>query len=92
MRTSEECYYTILRKVQKMETVIFIEKISIDPPREKIYQRLGYRKKTTAISANQFKETELFINEATAFISLQGIFSRLKINHNDGKKYFYPEM
>jgi len=66
----------------------FIEKISIDPPREKIYQRLGYRKKTTAISANQFKETELFINEATAFISLQGIFSRLKINHNDGKKIF----
>lgn len=69
-----------------MDPVIFLEKISIDPPREKIYQRLGYKKKTTAISASQRKETELFINEATAFISLQGMFSRLKINHNDGKK------
>jgi len=69
-----------------MDSVIFLEKISIDPPREKIYQRLGYRKKITAISAKQLKETEFFINEASAFISLKGMFLRLKINHNDGKK------
>lgn len=69
-----------------MDSVIFLEKISIDPPREKIYQRLGYKKKTTAISASRLKETELYINEATAFISLKGAFLRLKINHNDGEK------
>jgi hypothetical protein len=72
--------------MQKMDSVIFLEKISIDPPREKIYQRLGYKKKTTAISASRLKETELYINEATAFISLKGAFLRLKINHNDGEK------
>ena len=69
-----------------MDSVIFLEKISIDPPREKIYQRLGYKKKTTVISASRLKETELYINEATAFISLKGAFLRLKINHNDGEK------
>ena len=69
-----------------MDSVIFLEKISIDPPREKIYQRLGYRKKTTAISASRLKETELYINEASYFISLKGVILRLKINHNDGEK------
>lgn len=74
-----------------MDSVIFLEKISIDPPREKIYQRLGYKKKTTAISAKQLKETELYINEASSFISLRGNFSRLKINHNDGEKIILSE-
>ena len=69
-----------------MESVIFLEKISIDPPREKIYRRLGYKKKTTSISSKQLKETELFINEASTFISLKGVFLLLKINHNDGEK------
>lgn len=74
-----------------MDSVIFLEKISIDPPREKIYQRLGYKKKTTAISAKQLKETELYINEASSFISLRGNFLRLKINHNDGEKIILSE-
>ncbi|MCX5848533.1 MAG: methionine synthase [Deltaproteobacteria bacterium] len=69
-----------------MESLVFLEKISIDPPREQIYQRLGYKKRTTAISANQQKETDLFINEASSLISLKGMFLRLAINHNDGEK------
>lgn len=69
-----------------MEFVVFLEKISIDPPREKIYQRLGFKKKTTQIPANQQKETDHFINEASLLISLKGSLLRLAIKHNDGEK------
>ncbi len=69
-----------------MESVVFLEKISIDPPREKIYQRLGYKKKTTEISTIQKEETEHFINEASSLIALKGTLLRLAINHNDGEK------
>lgn len=69
-----------------MESIVFLEKISIDPPREKIYQRLGFKKRTTQIPANQQKETDYFINEASYLISLKGSFLRLAIVHNDGEK------
>jgi cobalamin-dependent methionine synthase I len=69
-----------------MESVIFLEKISIDPPREEIYQRLGYKKRTTEISTSQQKETDLFIYEASSFIALKGALLRLAILHNDGEK------
>ena len=69
-----------------MEPLVFLEKISIDPPREKIYQRLGFKKRTTQISSAQQKETNFFINEASSLISLKGMFLRLAINHNDGEK------
>ena len=69
-----------------MENLIFLEKISIDPPREKIYQRLGYKKRTTAISAKQQIETDRFIREASSLISLKGMFLRLAINQNDGER------
>jgi hypothetical protein len=69
-----------------MESVIFLEKISIDPPREKIFQRLGYKKRTTEISTIQQKETDLFIKEAFSLISLKGMLLRLTINLNDGEK------
>ena len=72
--------------IKNMESVIFLEKISIDPPREKIFQRLGYKKRTTEISTNQQKETDLFIKEASSFISLKGALLRLAILHNDGEK------
>jgi len=55
-------------------------------PSKKIYQRLGYKKRTTEISAKQKEETDRFINEAFSFISLKGGFLRLTINHNDGEK------
>jgi hypothetical protein len=69
-----------------LDSVIFLEKISIDPPREKIFQRLGYKKRTTEITASQQKETDHFINEASSLISLKGMFLRLTINSNDGEK------
>lgn len=69
-----------------MESIVFLEKISIDPPREKIYQRLGFKKRTTQIPANQQKETDHFINEAFSLISLKGSLLRLAIKNNDGEK------
>ncbi|MFZ2394698.1 MAG: hypothetical protein WAW09_00250 [Smithella sp.] len=69
-----------------MGSIIFLEKISIDPPREKIYQRLGYKKRTTQIPASQQKEIDHFIHEASFLISLKGSLMRLPINHNDGEK------
>lgn len=69
-----------------MESVVFLEKISIDPPREKIYRRLGFRKMTTALTAIQQKETDSFINEACSVILLKGMFLRLNIKTNDGEK------
>jgi len=69
-----------------MESIVFLEKISIDPPREKIYQRLGFKKRTTQIPASQQKKTDYFINEASYLISLKGSLLRLAIVHNDGEK------
>lgn len=69
-----------------MESIVFLEKISIDPPCEKIYQRLGFKKKTTQISEIQQEETDRFINEASFLISVKGSFLRLAIVHNDGEK------
>jgi hypothetical protein len=69
-----------------MESIVFLEKISIDPPREKIYQRLGFKKRTTKISEIQQEETDRFINEASFIVSLKGSLLRLAIKHNDGEK------
>jgi hypothetical protein len=69
-----------------MESVAFLEKISIDPPLEKIYQRLGHKKRTTEISVRRKKETDFFINEAFSLIFLRGMFLRLAINNNDGEE------
>jgi mevalonate pyrophosphate decarboxylase len=69
-----------------MESIVFLEKISIDPPREKIYQRLGFKKRTTRISETQQEETDRFIQEAFSLISLKGSLLRLAIKHNDGEK------
>jgi hypothetical protein len=69
-----------------MNSIVFLEKISIDPPREKIYQRLGFKQRTTQLSANRKEETDRFINEASLFISLKGSFLRMAIEHNDGEK------
>jgi hypothetical protein len=69
-----------------LESIIFLEKISIDPPCEKIYQRLGFKKRTTQISEIQQEETDRFIQKASFIISLKGSFLRLAIKHNDGEK------
>jgi Methionine synthase I, cobalamin-binding domain len=68
-----------------MESPVYLEKIAIAPPTAKIYHRLGFKKKTTQLSANKQKETDGYIEEAVSLILLQGSFLRLAINNNDGK-------
>ena len=69
-----------------MNPVNFFENISIDPPYRKIYSRLGFKKKTTALTAQQQKETDILIEEALSFIALKGCARRAIISSNeDGK-------
>jgi hypothetical protein len=68
-----------------MESVVFFERILINPPYEKIYQRLGFKKRITELSESQKQATDLLIREASSRISLQGMFLRDTINHNDGE-------
>lgn len=68
-----------------MEHVVFFEKIPVDPPYEKIYQRLGFKKRTTELSSGQKKNTDVFISEASSIIRLKGMFLRLAIANNNGE-------
>ena len=68
-----------------MSSVNIFERISIDPPYIKIYQRLGFKKRTTELTAKQRKETDLFIEEALSLITLKGCMLKAVINKNDGK-------
>jgi hypothetical protein len=67
-----------------MDKIIFLERIVIDPPYKKIYQRLGFHKKTTEITVQQRKETDILIEEAVSFISLKGTMVSAIIDKNDG--------
>jgi len=53
--------------------------IRIAPPREKIYQRLGYHLKITQINAQQKQQTDGYIDEALALIHLKGSAVRIPI-------------
>ena len=68
-----------------LNSVTIIEKITLDPPTAKIYSRLGYRKKLTSLSRAREKETDRYIEEAAALISLQGSFLRSPIRENDNR-------
>jgi hypothetical protein len=67
-----------------MNPVNLFERISIDPPYKKIYQRLGFKKAMTEMTGRQRKETDSLISEAIAGIVLRGAILRKKINTNDG--------
>ena len=59
--------------------------ISIDPPYKKIYQRLGFKDKTTKLTDSQKQETDCFIADAAATIFIKGAALRKYVNKNDGK-------
>lgn len=67
-----------------MSPVNIYERISIDTPYKKIYHRLGFKKKTTELTAQQQKEINIFIEDALSFITLRGCTRRIAINKNDG--------
>jgi len=60
----------------------------IQPPREAIYHRLGYRSGVTQICARKQKELDLFINEASGLIDLKGSARRLEIHKKDGRSVY----
>ncbi|MBP7342425.1 MAG: hypothetical protein PHG54_05355 [Smithellaceae bacterium] len=69
-----------------MQTAVtFLDKITIAPPTPKIYARLGFRKKSTAISAARREETDRHIGEAAALIHLSGSYRPFSILQNDGR-------
>jgi len=68
-----------------INTVIILEKITLDPPVDQIYKRLGFRKRTTSLSSTRQKETDCHITEASALIHLQGAYLRLPVESNDGR-------
>jgi cobalamin-dependent methionine synthase I len=53
--------------------------IRIAPPRQKIYQRLGYHRQVTQISPQQQALTDHQIDEALSLIHLQGVARRVPI-------------
>jgi hypothetical protein len=53
--------------------------IKIAPPRQKIYQRLGYHSQVTQISPQQQALTDRHIDEALSLIHLQGATRRVPI-------------
>lgn len=53
--------------------------IRIAPPRQKIYQRLGFHLQVTQISPQQKQQTDGYIDEAASMIHLQGTVVRLSI-------------
>jgi hypothetical protein len=53
--------------------------IRIAPPRQEIYQRLGYRLKVTQISPQQKALTDSHIDEALSLIHLQGSARRIPV-------------
>jgi len=72
-----------------VDSVVFLEKITIVPPYDKIYSRLGHKKNTTEILDRQKRETDIFIEEALSYILLQGALLRTGIKENDGKKVVF---
>lgn len=53
--------------------------IRIAPPRQKIYQRLGYHRQVTEISPQQQALTDRQIEEALPLVHLQGVARRIPI-------------
>ena len=58
--------------MQKSQTPRFFNSIPIQVPKEKIYTRLGYKDRITAIPDKQKKEFESYIDEAFVLIKLKG--------------------
>ncbi len=55
-----------------MARVHFFERIVIDPPKERIYRRLGYRRKTTILSEGERKMVDETIERGRDHLHLRG--------------------
>lgn len=69
-----------------IDSVVILEKIILNPPIDKIYSRLGFRKKTTCLSPAGWRETQLHIEDAASLIRMQACYRRLPVFGNDGRR------
>ncbi|OPY85460.1 MAG: Vitamin B12 dependent methionine synthase, activation domain [Smithella sp. PtaU1.Bin162] len=69
-----------------MSPVNIFEKISIDPPYKRIYSRLGFKKRTTELPAQQREKTDALIMDALSLITLKGCTLKAIVKKNDGKE------
>ncbi|MBN1522099.1 MAG: methionine synthase [Candidatus Aureabacteria bacterium] len=63
-----------------MNPVVFFDSITLLPPLDQIYSRLGYRKNLTQMNPSQKEEIEGHINKALSHIQLKGAALRLDID------------
>lgn len=66
-------------------SVNILDRITVDPPVTKIYQRLGFKNKSTRLTSAARNETNQYIDEAQSLIDLKGSFLRLAIDSNNGR-------
>ncbi|MDD5712244.1 MAG: hypothetical protein PHY31_05720, partial [Smithellaceae bacterium] len=64
---------------RRQPSPIYFSSVPIEPPRERIYRRLGYRLGVTEMGRQLHGEVERYIDEARELIALQGAVLRLPI-------------
>jgi hypothetical protein len=69
-----------------MDRLITFERITIDPPLQAIYRRLGYRKGLTQLKPGESKVLGESIELARSLIALQGAAGRLPILSRDSRQ------
>lgn len=67
-----------------MQEIKVFSGITIVPPYQKIYRRLGYNPDITRVSGARKKETDQYIEEALSFLDLKGTSVILPIKENNG--------
>jgi hypothetical protein len=73
-----------------MDRLITFERITIEPPLEAIYRRLGYRKGHTQIKPGEAGALGKSIEQARSLITLQGAARRLPILSKDSRQIRLP--
>ncbi len=73
-----------------MDPLISFERITIEPPLEAIYRRLGYRKGLTQLKPGESKALRENIEQARTLISLKGAARRLPILSRDSRQIRLP--
>lgn len=73
-----------------MDRLITFERITIEPPLEAIYRRLGYRKGLTQIKPGEARALGESIEQARSLITLKGAARRLPILSKDSRLIRLP--
>lgn len=66
-----------------VEPVLFFETITIETPLERIYRRLGYRKRSTVLSSDEKIGIDRTIDRARSLVRLRGAARRVPIDDRD---------